>query len=136
MADIIGVTIMARIIPAVTSPSPCPTLPFRKLKPKKDGAALAIKGKTSRDSVGPKVITPQSPYTTLGIPVRISRKKPTPLESPLGSFLTTAKAAPIETGIAISSAIADDSSVPANSGQMPKVEPTGWSIPSVFIGSE
>jgi hypothetical protein len=69
------------------------------------------------------------PMTTLGMPARISRQIPITVAILAGSFSTTMTAAPTAIGSPTRIAIADDSSVPAMSGQAPNSAPKRWATP-------
>jgi hypothetical protein len=68
---------------------------------------------------GPNVIAPQRPTTTLGMPASNSSIVPTAAASHFGSRSTIANAAPMATGTATTSAMAEVARVPTISGRAP-----------------
>ena len=89
-------------------------------------------GKTFLASQGPKVRMPHRPMTTLGMPARISMVKPSGREIHVGIRSVRAKAAPMESGTAMTMAMREETSVPQMMAQAPNWAPCGWATPSVW----
>ena len=120
----IGTIMMARMIPEVRRSEPLPAelcgpMPRKNRRTGTFGMTLAMGWPMSCDKKGPKVSTPHSPMTTLGMPANTSKQKPMALDSRGGSFSTTMTAVPIPTGTAITMAMSEDCSVPTISGSAP-----------------
>src|SRR5690242_2437721 len=130
----IGMIMMARMSPEVSSPWPCPGSPRKKLSTGTSGAWLAIQGVMWWARNGPKVSAPNRPMTTLGTPASISRNRPRVWASRLGSRSTIISAAPTDTGMPMISAIAEDSRVPTICGSAPNDSPGWCTMPPLSIG--
>src|SRR5579872_471 len=122
---------MGRIMTASTTlvvnrPSPPPVGPLKKRSTATSGMWLAQIVATWWERNGPRVKIPHRPKTTLGTPARTSRQKPTALDIRGGIFSTTTSAVPTATGTAITTAMADDTTVPMMSGSAPYDASGGW----------
>ena len=95
------------------------------------GTLSAMTGKTFLASHGPKVRMPHKPMTTLGMPARISMVKPSGLEIHVGIRSVSAKAAPMESGTAMTMAMREETTVPQMMAQAPNWAPIGWATPLV-----
>ena len=128
----IGTIISASTMPAASRPSPPPTgcLKYRSIGT--SGTLLAMIGKTLLASQGPKVRMPHRPMTTLGMPARISMVKPSGFEIHVGIRSVRAKAAPMESGTAMTMAMSEETSVPQMMAQAPNCAPCGWATPLVW----
>ncbi len=133
VAAMIGSTITARMRPEVSRPWPLPVLP--PTKPSQDGAWLARIGAMSWAMNGPKVSAPHRPMITLGTPASSSRNRPITLAIRRGSRSTITSAAPMDTGTAMISAMAEVARVPRISGSAPNSSPELCRMPLVRTGA-
>ena len=116
---------------ADSRPSPDPTGLRKYFSTGTLGAWSAMMGYTCLANQGPKVRMPHRPMTTLGMPARISMVKPSGREIQLGMRSVKAKAAPMESGRAMTMAISEEASVPQRMAQAPNWAPMGCATPSV-----
>ena len=75
---------------------------------------------------------PHNPMTTLGMPARISTVNPSGREIQAGMRSVRAKAAPIESGTAMTMAMIEEARVPQMMAQAPNWAPWRWATPSVW----
>ena len=75
---------------------------------------------------------PHNPMTTLGMPARISTVNPRGREIQPGMRSVRAKAAPIDSGMAMTIAMSEEARVPQMMAHAPNRAPSMWATPSVW----